>query len=156
LCSPGCPGTHFVDQAGLELRNPPASASRVLGLKACATMPGLDLVIRIVFLLLFRGNRSLMVFTSLSVYLACVIGVRWSKCLRSSGIGWCPPPPPPPWTYYSFFYDFSNAFACIMHVCVPRVPHALRDQERALDPLEPALQMFVSHPVGSGNGTQVL
>jgi hypothetical protein len=39
-CSPGCPGTHFVDQAGLELRNPPASASRVLGLKACATMPG--------------------------------------------------------------------------------------------------------------------
>jgi hypothetical protein len=37
LCSPGCPGTHFVDQAGLELRNPPASASRVLGLKACAT-----------------------------------------------------------------------------------------------------------------------
>jgi hypothetical protein len=40
LYSPGCPGTHFVDQAELELRNPPASASRVLGLKACATMPG--------------------------------------------------------------------------------------------------------------------
>jgi hypothetical protein len=40
LCSPGCPGTHFVDQAGLELRNPPASASRVLGSKACATTPG--------------------------------------------------------------------------------------------------------------------
>jgi hypothetical protein len=40
LYSPGCPGTHFVDQAGLELRNPPASASRVLGLKACATTPG--------------------------------------------------------------------------------------------------------------------
>jgi hypothetical protein len=34
LCSPGCPGTHFVDQAGLELRTPPASASQVLGLKA--------------------------------------------------------------------------------------------------------------------------
>jgi hypothetical protein len=31
--SPGCPGTHFVDQAGLELRKPPASASRVLGFK---------------------------------------------------------------------------------------------------------------------------
>jgi hypothetical protein len=27
LYSPGCPGTHFVDQAGLELRNPLASAS---------------------------------------------------------------------------------------------------------------------------------
>jgi hypothetical protein len=37
LCSPGCPETHSVDQAGLELRNPPASASQVLGLKACAT-----------------------------------------------------------------------------------------------------------------------
>jgi hypothetical protein len=24
LCSPGCPGTHSVDQAGLELRNLPA------------------------------------------------------------------------------------------------------------------------------------
>jgi hypothetical protein len=35
LCSPGCPGTHSVDQAGLELRNPPASASLVLGLKEC-------------------------------------------------------------------------------------------------------------------------
>jgi hypothetical protein len=37
LYSPGCPGTHFVEQAGLELRNPPASASQVLGLKVCAT-----------------------------------------------------------------------------------------------------------------------
>jgi hypothetical protein len=27
LCSPGCPASHSVDQAGLELRNPPASAS---------------------------------------------------------------------------------------------------------------------------------
>jgi hypothetical protein len=40
LSSSGCPGTHFVDQAGLELRNSPASASQVLGLKACATTPG--------------------------------------------------------------------------------------------------------------------
>jgi hypothetical protein len=37
LYSPGCPETHFVDQAGLELRNLPASASQVLGLKVCAT-----------------------------------------------------------------------------------------------------------------------
>ena len=37
-CSPGCPGTHYVDQAGLELReNLPASASQVLGLEDCAT-----------------------------------------------------------------------------------------------------------------------
>jgi hypothetical protein len=40
LYSPGCPGTHFVDQVGLELRNLPASTSRGLGLKACATTPG--------------------------------------------------------------------------------------------------------------------
>jgi hypothetical protein len=45
LCSPGCPGTHSVDQAGLELRNPPASASPVLGLKACATTPGYEPVL---------------------------------------------------------------------------------------------------------------
>jgi hypothetical protein len=37
LYSPGCPETHFVDQAGPELRNVPVSASQVLGLKACAT-----------------------------------------------------------------------------------------------------------------------
>jgi hypothetical protein len=35
LRSPGCPGTHSVDQAGLELKNPPASAFQVLGLKVC-------------------------------------------------------------------------------------------------------------------------
>jgi hypothetical protein len=40
LYSPGCPGTHFVDQAGLELRDLSAFASQVLGLKACATTPG--------------------------------------------------------------------------------------------------------------------
>ena len=40
LCSSGCPGTHSVDQAGLELRNLPASASQELGLKVCATTPG--------------------------------------------------------------------------------------------------------------------
>jgi hypothetical protein len=37
LCSPGCPGTYSVEQAGLKLRDPPASASQVVGLKACAT-----------------------------------------------------------------------------------------------------------------------
>jgi hypothetical protein len=37
LCSPGCPGTYSVDQAGLELRNLPASASQVLGLKVYVT-----------------------------------------------------------------------------------------------------------------------
>jgi hypothetical protein len=37
LYSPGCPGTHSVDQAGLKIRNLPSSASQMLGLKVCAT-----------------------------------------------------------------------------------------------------------------------
>jgi hypothetical protein len=37
LCCPGCPGTQSVEQAGLELRNHPASASQVLRIKVCAT-----------------------------------------------------------------------------------------------------------------------
>ena len=45
LYSPDCRGTHSVDQAGLELRNLPVSASRVLGLKACATTPSLFLLL---------------------------------------------------------------------------------------------------------------
>ena len=62
------PGTHFVDQAGLELRNLPASASWVLGLKACATTPGF-------FLLFNRGWGRLL----------CTPGwfsASWSSCLR--------------------------------------------------------------------------
>jgi hypothetical protein len=37
LYNPGCPRTHFVDQAGLKFRNLPVSAFQVLGLKACGT-----------------------------------------------------------------------------------------------------------------------
>jgi hypothetical protein len=36
LCSPGCPGAHSVDKAGLKFRDPFASTSLVLGLKARA------------------------------------------------------------------------------------------------------------------------
>jgi hypothetical protein len=54
LCSPGWPGTHFVDQAGVKLRNPPASASQVLGLKACATTARRPVS---TFLLLYHSNR---------------------------------------------------------------------------------------------------
>jgi hypothetical protein len=44
LCSLSCPRTHSVDLAGLELRNPPASTSQVLGLKACATTAQQDFI----------------------------------------------------------------------------------------------------------------
>jgi hypothetical protein len=39
------------DQAGLELRDRPASASQVLGLKACATTPGLTKLLIVHFVL---------------------------------------------------------------------------------------------------------
>jgi hypothetical protein len=48
MYSPGCPGTHSVDQVGLELRNPPASAFQVLGLKAC------DITAWLIFLLFYH------------------------------------------------------------------------------------------------------
>ena len=44
LWSPGCLGTHSVDQAGFKQRNSPASASQVLGLKVCTTTPSLPFV----------------------------------------------------------------------------------------------------------------
>jgi hypothetical protein len=49
LCSLDCPGTHSVDQAGLKLRNSPASASQVLGLKACTTTPGFQGALNLIF-----------------------------------------------------------------------------------------------------------
>jgi hypothetical protein len=45
LCSPGCPGTHFVDQAGFGLRDPPASASQAVGSQVCTTTIRLNLTI---------------------------------------------------------------------------------------------------------------
>ena len=39
LYSFGCAGIRSVDQAGLKLRDLPASASQVLGLKACTPCP---------------------------------------------------------------------------------------------------------------------
>jgi hypothetical protein len=58
LCSPDCPGTHSVDQAGLELRNPPASASQVLGLKPCATITRLATFIFILLIYSFRSFKT--------------------------------------------------------------------------------------------------
>ena len=62
LYSPGCPETYSVDQAGLELRNRPASASQVLGLKACATTARLF----ILFFLRF-------IYCYMSVHCSCLL-----------------------------------------------------------------------------------
>jgi hypothetical protein len=59
LYSPGCPGTHFVEQAGLELRNPPASASQVLGLKVCTTPPGNFTILKMLSVTKSRNHKSL-------------------------------------------------------------------------------------------------
>jgi hypothetical protein len=64
--SPGCPGTHSVDQAGLKLRNLPASASRVLGLKAWATTAWQILLIVRFFLRLFLASAGLRICTQMS------------------------------------------------------------------------------------------
>jgi hypothetical protein len=57
LCSSGCPGTHCVNQAGLELRNLPASASQVLGLKACATTARLETAVLILWISIQIGLK---------------------------------------------------------------------------------------------------
>ena len=51
LYSPGYPGTHSVDQAGPEIRNRPASASasKVLGLKVCATTAHCEFFFAVLF-----------------------------------------------------------------------------------------------------------
>jgi hypothetical protein len=66
LCSPGCPGTHFVDQAGLELRNSLASAFRVLELKVCATTPGSN--VHLIDYLIF--------FSLSDIFLKFLLGLR--------------------------------------------------------------------------------
>ena len=43
LCSPGCSGAHYVDLAGLKLRDLPASGSPVLELNPCAELQLLTL-----------------------------------------------------------------------------------------------------------------
>jgi hypothetical protein len=58
LCSSGCLVTHFVDQAALQLRNPAASASRVLGLKACVTTLGLLCFLLSLRSLFFSNERQ--------------------------------------------------------------------------------------------------
>jgi hypothetical protein len=82
LYSPGCPGTHFVDQAGLKLRNPPASASRVLGLKVCTTTARLLWVFVVV---VGNGGQDLCV----AVNLELAVQTRWAlnlfpKCMIKS------------------------------------------------------------------------
>jgi hypothetical protein len=78
LYSPGCPGTHFVDQAGPKLRNLPASASQVLGLKARTATPGhlSHVSVCMSAYLETRGSDPLELKYSF-VFLRCVLCVPW-------------------------------------------------------------------------------
>lgn len=53
---PDCPGAQSVNQAGLELRYPPVSASQTLGLKVLATTP------RAIFFLWASGDCCWVIF----------------------------------------------------------------------------------------------
>jgi hypothetical protein len=79
LCSPGCPGTYSVDQAGLELRNPPASASQVLGLKACATTARQQMFM--IISTYFRAGNTFFRNNALNNFTH--IYIQWKRC-RSS------------------------------------------------------------------------
>ena len=90
LCCFGCPGTHFVDQAGLKLRNPPASASRVLELKACDnTQARLFVFFFFVFFLFFLEKHFLF------LYLFVVFFICFKLCCFAIDIQglqwWCEP-----------------------------------------------------------------
>ena len=90
LCSPGCPGTHFVDQAGLKLRNPPASASQVLGLKACTTTARPEILffkkyLSSVFYIFFLDNSLLL--EQLQRERLCLWAKAGNKCLWVSSRG---------------------------------------------------------------------
>jgi hypothetical protein len=69
LHSPGSSGTHSVDQVGLKLRNPPASASRVLGLKAGTPLPSWNNLRNIGI------NYSSKVWPYVMAFIVCLFGL---------------------------------------------------------------------------------
>jgi hypothetical protein len=84
LCSPGCPGIHSVEQAGLELRDPPASASQVLGLKAWATTARLPYSKKVLTSLISLGSSlPFQLCLSLSLSLVLFIYFMYVSTLSS-------------------------------------------------------------------------
>ena len=119
LYSPGCPETHSVHQTGLELRNVPASASQVLGLKAWATNAQLSCSLKqhySVVLGTFRvvqpisktipilQNSSWVYETTLFLYSLKVPSNYASVSISSTG------------TAYGWNYSVFYAVACLFNV----------------------------------------
>jgi hypothetical protein len=119
LCSPGCPGTHSVDQAGLELRNPPTSASQVLGLKVCATtaQPGLTF---------FRTWFS----EYLTHHWSCMLHTGWPTSL------WGLFPPFPAWLD---LWHAKSFFYYIISQKLIKLPHFLDLLKKKIDKILLAL-----------------
>ena len=68
LCITLAPGTNFVDQAGLELRNPPDSASRVLGLKVICSFK-LSKCVHVFFsFFLFQSFKNIFLYSLLQMF----------------------------------------------------------------------------------------
>ena len=61
LYSPGCPGPPFVDQAGLKLRNLPASAFQVMGLNVCVNKVSILLLAQQTLYIICYAGHSLFV-----------------------------------------------------------------------------------------------
>jgi hypothetical protein len=78
LCSPGCLGTHSVDQAGFKFKNSPAS--QVLGLKACTTA----WPVRVFFFNALFVGQKMVVDLDLQVvsYLTWVLGDKLNSLLK--------------------------------------------------------------------------
>jgi hypothetical protein len=92
LRSPGCLGTHSVDQADLELRDLPASASRVRGLKDCTTISmawfsGLIFFFNLIFLSRVLQCRPCRphIFSDLHISPSQVLGLQ---AYTTTGILW--------------------------------------------------------------------
>jgi hypothetical protein len=86
LCSPGCPGTLSVDQADLELRDSPASASPVLGLvttPARALIPILNVILWHV--------QDFYFLSTLSLHLPSLKSCRETNTTGSQGWDWIYP-----------------------------------------------------------------
>jgi hypothetical protein len=123
LCSPGCPGTHSVDQAGLKLRNLPASASRVQGLKVCATTVRLNMYFLRTFSLptiwfrnLFAVGMIQQIFSEYFLstrHWGLVVHSRTEKRYFSNQIlcVFSPPPPPPPPSPSSLFLSLPLVYS---------------------------------------------
>ena len=123
LYTPGCPGPHSIDQAGLKLRNPPASASQVLGLKACvmtapAMAPTFSNLLFVCLALFFPDRASLCTFWLSWNSLGLALNSQRSTCLclLVLGLKVCTSRPS-----HKFFSYHQELFSCWVWGLMPLI-----------------------------------